>query len=358
MKYRKTSIYEQTDASTAKTETIDLALSEIISRLQIKFNSTNNGHTPTNHPAKQISKVELVDGSDVLFSLSAQQIEALMFYEYGVGRNYEIEYRNDCENRMVLDILFGRKLWDTDLALDPKKFKNPQLKITHNKALGGSAPDAATLEVFADVFDEKAVSPMGFLMMKELKSYDTGASAANEYTDLPNDFPIRRILLQAYKADAWWDNIFTEIELDEENKRRLPWSLDAYDLMQLAITKYGQYHETLVGTTPSIGTDKVYYITPVEAANVAMCVMGDPSNAYLQGERSGGYIDVEVVAIQAFRALVSGIIPHGVIPLDCGDLMDPADWFDVTTKGKIKLRLKAMGSTTVYIALQQLRKYA
>jgi len=358
MKYRKTTIYEQTDASTAKTQPIDLDLSEIISRLQIKFNSTNNGHTPTDHPAKQISKVEIVDGSDVLFSLSAQQIEALMFYEYEKGRNYEMEYRNGVENRMVLDILFGRKLWDPELAFDPRKFKNPQLRVTHNLALGGSAPNAATLEVFADVFDEKPVSPIGFLQMKELKNYATGASQANEYTDLPNDYPIRRILLQAYKADLWWDNIFSEIELDEENKKRLPWSIDAYDLMQLAVTKYGQYEETLVGTTPGVAADQRWYVTPTEAPFVALTGIGSSTLMSTDAEATGGYFRIQNTAVQAFRALIRGIIPHGVVPLDCGDLMDLSDWYDVSVKGKIKLRLKAGGSTTVYILLQQLRKYA
>ena len=137
MRYRQATILAQESATTAATKTIDITLKDVISRLQIKFNATNNGHVATDHPAKQISKIELVDGSDVLLSLSAQQIEALMFYEYIKGRNYEMEYRNGCENRMVLDILFGRYLWDPVLGLDPTKFSNPQLKITHDLALGG-----------------------------------------------------------------------------------------------------------------------------------------------------------------------------------------------------------------------------
>jgi hypothetical protein len=356
LNYRKTTIYEQTDATTAKTETIDLDLSEVISRLQVKFNSTNDGHDATDHPAKQVSKVEIVDGSDVLYSLSGQQIEALMFYNTKKGRNYELEYRNDCENRLVLDLLFGRRLWDPILAFDPGKFKNPQLKVTHNKALGGSAPDAATLEVFADVFDEKAVSPIGYIMAKEFKAYTSPSSADNEYTELPNDYPIKRIGVMGYKADLWWDNIFSEIELDEENKKRLPWSIDGYDLLQLAMTEYGQYVETLVGTAPSIDTH-TWFVTPVEVPAPMISVIGDPSNLYIGDETTGGYISLTAVAVQAFRALISGIIPHGLVPLDCGDQQDHNDWYDVTRKGKVKLRIKAGGSAPVKIVLEQLRKY-
>lgn len=358
MNYRKATLLAQESATTAATKTIDITLSEVISRLQIKFNSTNNGHLHTDHPAKQISKVEIVDGSEVLFQLNGQQIEALMFYETGKSRNYEMECRNGVENRMVLNIYFGRHLWDTLLAFDPTKFKNPQLKITHNLALGGSAPNAATLEVFADVFDEKSVSPIGFLLMKEHYSYTSDSSAANKYIDLPNDFPIRRILVQGYKADSWWDNIFSEIDLDEESGKRHPWNQDAYDLMQLLTEKYGPYTEVLVCTTPAVAANQRWYVTPTEVPGVMLSGIGSSTLMGTDAEATGGYFRIQNTAVQAFRALVRGILPHGVAPLDCGDLNDPEDWYDVTKKGKIRLRLKAGGSATVNVILQQLRKYA
>lgn len=356
MNYRKTTIYAQEDSTTAKTETIDLDLSEVISRLQIKFNSTNNGHTPTAHPAAQISKVEIVDGSDVLYSLSARQIEALMFYNSKKGRHYEIEYRNDCENRSVYDLLFGRYLWDPLLALDARKFKNPQLKITHNKASGGSAPDASTLEVFADVFDEKSVSPLGFIMAKEWYNWTTPSTAANKYIDLPNDYVIKRVLIEGLKADSWWDNIFSEIELDEENKKRLPWSIDAYDLMQLAISEYGLYIEGIVGTMPAVDVLDVY-VTPAEVVNCAVSGIGSNTNPYINAEKVGGYIELNTGAVVAFRLLSGGPIPHGILPLDCGLQNNHDDWYDVTKKGKVKLRIKAGGTATARVILEQLRKY-
>lgn len=357
MRYRQASVLAQESATTAAVKTIDITLQDVISRLQIKFNSTNNGHTPTEHPAKQITKVEIVDGSDVLLSLSAQQIEALMFYEYKVGRNYEIEYRNDCENRMVLDVLFGRHLWDPTLGLDPKKFKNPQLKITHNLASGGSAPDAATLEVVADVFDELTPSPIGFIMSKEWHTYTSPSTAAYEYIDLPTDHVIKRILLQTYKKDSWWDNIMSEVRVSEDNDKRLPWDVDAYDLMQYAVTKYGPYIETLVGTGPGVAAGQDWYVTPTEVQTAALQVIGDPSNIYVDQETVGGYISLNVAVVSAFRALICGYIPHGAIPLDCGKQNEIDDWYDVTQKGNVKLRLKAGGTATVNTVLQQLRRY-
>lgn len=356
MNYRKAALYEETDSTTAKTETIGIDIEDIISRLQIKFDSTNNGHTPTAHPAAQISNVEIVDGSTVLLSLSAREIEALMFYETGKGRNYEIEYRNDCENRSVYEYYFGRYLFDPMLAFDPKKFKNPQLKITHNKASGGSAPDASTLQVWADVFDEKVPSPTGFIMSKEHYNWTSPSSAANEYIDLPNDYPIKRIGIETYKADSWWDNIISEVELDEETKKRLPWSIDGYELMNLALTKYGMFQEGIVGTMPAVDTLSVY-VTPVEVPNCAVAGIGSNTNPYINAEKVGGYVQLNTSAVVTWRLLLAGPIPHGFVPLDCGIQDDPSDWYDVTKKGKIKLRVKAGGTATVRVVLQQLRKY-
>ena len=358
MNHRQATVYSQADATTAKTEPISLDLSDVVSRLQVKFNSTNASNTATGHPAKQISKVELVDGSDVLLSLSGQQIEALMFFKYGVGRNYEIEYRNGVENRLVLDILFGRYLYDPILALDPGKFKNPQLKITHNKALGGSAPSSATLEIFADVFDEKKVSPIGFLMQKEFFSWPLVANE-EKGIDLPTDYPIRKLLICGYLEDNWWDNLYSHVKLSEDNDKKVPYDIDAYDLMQLAFTKYGPYKETMVAYTPGVGSNQRYYITPVEVPTVSISTIGSPV-VYTDAETVGGYFRVENTAVRAFRAAIAGYIPHGAVPLDFGDQSLIEDWYDVTKKGNVKLKVKSTSgasAASTAIVTEQIRKF-
>ena len=356
MHYRKTTIYEQEDATTPKTETIDLDLSEIISRLSIKYNATNSQNDPTAHPAAQVSRVEIVDGSDVLYSLTARQIEALMFYNTGKSRGRILEYRNGNENFMVLNMMFGRYLWDPILALDPRKFKNPQLKVTHNLESGGSLPDASTMEVFADVFDEKPVSPIGFIMPKEYFSWTTVSAAANKYIDLPNDYPIKRIGIETFKAGAWWDNIVTEVELDEENKKRLPWSIDGYDLMMLIAAKYGNYFENLYCMLGSAAAT-MFYITPEEEVGVANMAEGTDQDVYHGSITNGCQVEFQAAGATQFRAIVSGPYPHGFMPLDCGIQNDHDDWFDVTKKGKVKLRVKAGGAADIKIVLEQLRKY-
>jgi len=328
---------------------------DIISRLQVKYNATNGSLDPTNHPAMQVPKVEIVDGSEVLYSISARQIEALMFYNLKKSRARMIEYRNGNENFMTLDMLFGRKLYDPLLAFDPNQFRNPQLKITHAKALGGCAPSASTLEVFADLFDEKVPSPIGYIMPKQYKTYTTPSAPANEYTDLPNDYPIKRILIQTYKSGLWWDNIVSEVELNEEEGKRKPWDVNGYDIMMTAMTQYGAYFESFIGQLVSTTANR-FFITPNEEYAIGWITYGS-QRVYLNSDVHGCECDLVATGSANFRANVQGPIPHGAVPLDCGDQQDPEDWYDVTTKGKVKLRLKAGAATTVNVVLEQLRRY-
>lgn len=358
MNYRKADLYSQTDASTAKEETIDIDITDVISRIQIKYNSTNGSQTATAHPAKQISKVALVSGSEVLTQMSGQEIEALMFYETGHGRHYEIEYRNGSENRSIYDIYFGRKLYDTELAFDPTKFTNPQLKITHNRASGGSAPSASTLEVWADVFDEKKISPSGFIMNKEHHSYAPSASAW-ERIELPADYPIRKLYFMGTVADKWWDNIFDKFKIQEDNSKRVPLELDAYDVMQLNISKYGMYTEGFAATTAGV-SNYSWYVTPHEVANALLAGIGGGTNPYINSETVGGYLDIGTSAVIAFRGLLAGPLPHGVIPFETGDPSVIDDWWNLANRGTCKFEVKAgssPGTLTAYLVTQQYRKY-
>lgn len=359
MNYRKATILASESATTATTKDIDIDLEEVISRIQIKFNGTNTDIVPTAQHAKQISKVEIVDGSDVLLSLSGQEIEAKMFYDYKNGPSYEREFRNDVENYLTLDLLFGRKLWDKSLAFDPKKFKNPQLKITHNKALGGSLPDAATLEVYADVFDEKPVSPIGWIMPKEFYTYTTPATAANKYIDLPRDHIIKRIMLMVSKPDSWWENLVTSVTISEDHDKRKPIDHNGGDLVSMVQTQYGEYRELIVDTIRGTGPQSMY-ITPTDSAYVFLSSIGLGASGFLEtnAERTGGYQTIEANATHTFRALVCGYLPHGCLPLDFGDPEDLDDWYDVTKKGTVQLIPKASGEVALNVILEQLRKYA
>jgi len=355
-KYRKATLYARTDATTATTETIEKLGRKPISRLQVIFEAINDGNEPTAHPAKCVSKVEIVDGSEVIYSLSGQEIEALDFYDTGKPRSYELDYRNDMFSFEVFNLNFGRHLYDPEFAFDPTKFDNPQLKITHNKASGGSAPNAAYLTVLADVFDEKSISPSGWLMAKEFNSYTPTASAYKE-VKLPDDWLLRKMLVQSqYSTNTFTDNI-DEIRIDEENLARIPIDLNMFRYMGSVMSRYPLYNEVIVGITPGIST-YTWFCTPCEYSNWAIAAIGS-AEIYTAAERGGGTQTITNSAVTAFRALVTGYMPHGCLPVEFGDQNDSSDWYDITTIEDLTLRLHHASGIggTVNVVLQQLRKY-
>ena len=358
MKYRKATLLNAESINTAGTKTLDLDFKSVMSRLQIKVNATNSSADPTAVHAKQVSKVQIVDGSKVLLELSGQQIEAKGFYDKAALPSYEREFRNGVENYLTLSILFGRRLWDSDLGFDPKQFSNPQLKITHNKALGGSLPTSGSLSVFADLFDEKVVTPRGFIRSTQHHSFTSASSSAYDYINLPKDMIIKRIMLQTYKADSWWENLVANIKIDEDSGGKVPIDLTGQQLVSLVHGNYGPFEELLVGQCSGIPA-VTFYVTPTDSCYMMFSPILANASSYVGTdlERTGGYQTIINDDSRAWRAIVKGFLPHGCLPIDLGDPDDMDDWYDVTQKGKVQLIPYASGEVAFNTILEQLQKY-
>jgi hypothetical protein len=220
MNYRQAVILDNETASTAGVKTLDLKGLDPMSQLIITMSGYNNGNTPTAHPAKMVSSIQLVDGSNVLWSLSGIEAQALDFHQRGICPANIISYGDNSYARALFNLNFGRWLWDEDLAFDPSRFKNPQLKITHNKASGGSAPDAGYLSVLGMMFDELKVNPMGYLMAKEHYSYTIVASA-KEPIPLPTDYILKSLTLQSLADGLAPNNQYNKVKLHENNNKKV-----------------------------------------------------------------------------------------------------------------------------------------
>jgi len=134
MNYRVADMLVEEAASSAGTKTVEIALTDVVSRILIRMTAQNGSDrcVQAAHPAQLISKIELVDGSEVLYSLSGLQVQALNYYDQLVTPDTEIiDGENNWQHACFM-IDFGRFLWDPLLAFDPKKLSNTQLKITHD----------------------------------------------------------------------------------------------------------------------------------------------------------------------------------------------------------------------------------
>lgn len=362
MNYRLSTLFAQKSYSADATEVIDITLNEPISELIINHQVLNGASASmTNHPINCITKVELVDGSDVLYSLSGPEIDAIDWYELKRVRSPWKVALNGNYTDQYIGLHFGRFLWDPQLALIPGKFKNPQLKISLDVDAGGQTPTTNKLEVFAALFDEKAITPMGFLMHKEIKNYAMGA-ATHEYTDLPTDFPYRKLFIRQKTLGTEPNQVLAHIKLAEEFDKKVILDHDANILANVIMCQSPPYIEHWLY---AITTSQLYIMcTPTTrtagvAAEWAETAAAAVSFSVYDGD--GGRLKVIGSAGRNAQVFVEGWLPHGVWELPLCDPNNIEDFYDVSKIKNLRLDLlSAAGRTssdTVQVFLQQLRKY-
>ena len=358
MNHRWSELLAAETITSAGTKTIEVDIADPISRLSVLMKLTNNGSTPLAHPALALTKLELLDGSDVLTSLSGYEIQALDFYHNRSTPFHDLIYLDNVMALLAFNIDFGRWLHDPELALDPKKFKNLQLKIQHSAVSAASQADSLDLRVRADVFDELQPSPEGFLMPKEIYSYLL-VSSGNEYIDLPVDHPIRKLIVMSRSATKAPHEQFNVLKLSEETDKKVLIEGYTSDFTKILCGLYPQWIDKIFGNATAAGV--AHFITPTYAAYPSL--NSEQAGTVAIGCEvfaNGGTKTIYGASTINFHGLFSGYCPHGAVPIDMGDQNKPDDWWDVQKLTKARLKITAGSSVEAVncqVVTQQFRKY-
>lgn len=364
MNSRLSTIYARKQFAADATEVIDINLVDPISRLIVTYEPDNNpsGVNAVGHPAKCITKLELVDGSDALYSLTGQEAQGVDFYDNNRVPPNVLCYLNGMYSEMIFNMNFGRFLFDPMLALVPSKFRNLQLKVSMDINGGGDDANDGYLTVLGQVFDEKAVDPIGFLMNKEIKDYPLAASS-HLYSDLPVDNIYRQLFLRAQVYAYGPEAIIDSVKLSEDVDKRVPLNHSMFQILRNMVQDWDPYIEWML--CQAIAADIKVYITPCYWPLAASSTWSaDAPNAYTRlfvGD-GGEALAQASVAGRNIQAIIRGWAPHAMIPLlpKPGEVVE--DWYDVTKIKSLKLDTltTASGGSTqsAQIIIQQLRKYA
>lgn len=357
MNYRHAVVLPETDLGGTDTKVIDNFGVDPISRFTIVFRPVGGSNAAVAHPAASISKIELVDGSDVLFSLTGYQAQAINIMRASKPNAQVVHFFTGGTPQCPFNIDFGRYLWDEQLAFDPQRYKNPQLKITHDETAWDASCSSHGLSVHAHVFDEKKITPMGFLMSKEIKAY-TPTSGANEYTGLPTDFPHRALFIQGFCSGGGLRAIVREVRLDEDNDKRVLIDGDVDLLRNYLDELWGDAVDVIIATVGATST--VMFCTPHNHCSV-VGMTDQVDKAFGGKDLSGGRFWAEAEAAGLGNITIRGKNPHGVmgIPFGRQELID--DWYDVSQVSKLRLKIiggpNSSASYTNRIICEQLRTY-
>lgn len=370
MKYRDAYIEDELVLTDSGTKTIGIPFKDVVSQLYFLLQATNGATiNRSNPPIKNLSKVELVDGSDVLFSLSGPEAQGLNYINHG-----KVPFRliSECGGDYQRDVFymdFGRYLGDPLWAFDPNKFTNPQIKFTWNLAaintVGDEGFESGTgrMTILARLFDEP-VAPGGFFMSKEHYSF-TSAAKGVEPVDMPRDHIYRTLFTRVYLKDSSAKDILSKYKLTEENDKRIPFELHEKELRAIMMmpdepAKYGvEYHAKTL--------DTLYHdVYAWYAVRMAASVGAGKYRFHNQGLGMSGYTDfhcgegdqTDIDTRERWIAEVVGRYFHALSYYRFGDPQNPNDWYNPTALGDLKLKLtQAKVDAAVAVCLQQARKY-
>lgn len=360
MNYRHAQLLAAEDVGASGTKVIDVDVSKPISQIDIKFRTTKASEGMSAPGPANISKIELVSGSTPFHSLSGYENQALAYYNRP-GRVMEHGQHTSTLSEVdqyVID--FGRWLWDEVLAFDPLKFTNPQLRITYNEALSDTSVTANELEVWAHIFDEKSISPLGFLSAIEHHNYTCGADNSYETIELPDDREIRQMLVRAY-TDAYepWYTI-DEARFDEGTLDRIPWEY----------TNLEEYYRRMKSQVPPIRTNcqvnlttsaRNFYFPQTDYwANVLLTGLAVDVAPYVNAvSMRGGKAALKSGSAGQMVGAASGYLPWHCYQFPMGLQNTIEDWYNPKGK-KPRLRLRASSSGTNgtgQVVIEELYRY-
>ena len=358
MRQRLTKILSPEDLGETGTKVIDINIKDVISRIDIIFRTKNPSTAFHDHPAANITKIEVVDGSDVLFSLTGREAQALNFYDREVAPDNHLTGSNGEWMKASFGIDFGKFLFDPDLAFDPKKFSNPQLKVTWDENVAHTSCEENNMRIMAHIFDEDQPTPTGFLMTKNQYSY-TPVANSHEYMDLPRDYPVRKMLVGSHQETRTFTQMVAEIRLSEDNDKRVPLDITGDELWYFHKQNIPPIVENvymILGTT-----ETEFRVTPAEDAVIVGARTSTTGGFWIIFQNGGLAKGLCLTSAETIYMICSGHMPHGLAVIPFGDQKNSADWYDVTKIGSLVLRLKAgpsLGdSPLTQVITQQLRLY-
>lgn len=363
-KYRTTTLLAAQDVGAAATKVIDINVKDVISRINIYWETKIvTVSVELASLLECIKKIDLVDGSDVLASLTGEELYALNYYDKMTHADYEASLTVNDTTKVMLSLDFGRWLWDTMWALDPKRFRSLQLKIQHSEALANTAVVVNELIVEAMVFDEKPATPKGFFMSKEIFAY-TPTASGSEFIDLPTDHTIRKLLIQSESTDKNPFEVLAQVKLSEDNDKKIVFDMTGEEFWRTHNYMWPRIEYNMI--LDAVVTAKTIFAVPSYDLDIKIeyddtNFVTAQSNFALPTFTNNKIALGASVDIQGDLATIGGHIPLSVMCWPFGLQQDDSDWYDVRGIGSLQLINKgasAVGGTPQnQIVLQQARLY-
>lgn len=344
-----------TFTGTSGLETIELPNKGLLSGLQLRTVLMTGAFTGACDMWTHdwIKKIELiVNGSQVVVSLTGEQVLALMHYKNIEKTNWEELNLNADYQREHFYIPLGRYYHDMDYMLDLGKVNDPELRIEydftqtskHGWANGFAAGTDPTpsYSLTPHLLRESDIVPKGYIKTSEIYRYQS-ANSKQENMIVPRGPLYANLYVQSWYQGKGFEDTCDMLELNFDSDNVIPFRQTAQALMSDLIRQYGYYEGSIV--IEPVGNQN--HPIPIEAGVVEgqMETAGDYDVKHAFCGNNGfwvktvvhstgaGTVDVTEVALK-----YKGVGPYSVFAIPTFDLMDERTWVDSRNLGDLWVR--------------------
>jgi hypothetical protein len=318
-----------------------------ITSLIFSFMATNGASwNVANTLAENIQAIELLDGANVLFSLTGVQAAALEAYRRDSMPTMNItEFPNDPAT-FIFEYQFGRWQGDLIYALDPSKFSNLQLRVTWNlatiRAVGatGYVTGSMRYTCIANVM-EGAPAPQAMLAAKQHYQFIT-AAAGTTFIDVPTDRRIKAVYVRS-AAIAFGGVVgISRLKLTCDQDKFIPLDMLIADV----ITDMSLSHPPLHYNHSFMfkNNDVIYPLLKWFEDLQLQGYQADDTYVYENYGQGSGTVHVYLAGVadanmRSYIGSVGGWCLYNVLAVDQGEWDDPSTWLDPATFKSIQLQL-------------------
>jgi len=338
-----------------------------VSAIDVILEATNGATSNKEHPLhKDITKVEVVDGSEVFHSLSLLQGEALSFYENRTLPRLVLKEAGGDVQQEGYRIMFGRYIGDPEYYLDVPRMRNPQIKVTGDltiSATAGFVSGSGKITVIAHIIEEGALPQRGYLRASQIYSWTT-AAAGDEIINLPTDSVHRLVMVRAFDSGVAIETNLDKIQVNCDFGKYVPYNHRTESLIDMNAERFGEVEVTQEVFATDANTRETYLN---KLNGIAVNALNDFDLASVDAE-AAGKVTIQLLSLtatptiaksttdQRIKAVAKGFCFHNTITLPYGDLAAPESWFDATRFTSVRLiATQAAAGAAASVVLQEVK---
>ncbi len=352
---------------TSGLDTIDLPNKGLLGCVQLQVYATA-GSTEGDRdvgPLDALTKIELiVNGSQVVKSLTGQEIRAMMCYQKMPQSQALMANYLSAANRVMLYINLGRCFHDLEYMLDLSKVNDPELRIEydftktdHHGWSNGEAQTSPYRDVICHLLRESDLIPRGYIKTSEISRF-LWASGKQENLVVPRGPLYSSLYVESYYNSSGLTFSLDTIEVNINNGERVPLRLAMSEFISIIEAMYGRFRlienkdVDFVSLVPSL-LEAGYINVNTWGAGVALVF----DNAALWGQQLGiGVRDTSNATYQTPKKVqieYDGILPWSVAAIPLYDPFDERTWVETKELGDFHVRYEcsATGDTSCPIKL-------